>query len=370
MMNAVKSRFRSVLYKTGVPLDGRQLLSWARARGHSVTAQEVYKFLRESADSSLGSFARSTPVSNYQTISPLRPGVFFIDYGQFHKSWSGHNDGATGFLVAVENVSCRLWVLPTKGKATRQWLDSIERFVELSRQVAVIYSDRDTVAKSKGFRQRLFEEYGIRWHFLRSRHKSFLAERFIGYVKSKLSVALERASRREKSGARAMRWVDYLESLTKIYNSQKIEGTDIVRKTVNRENFGNLLGQLFGPNYEMLFNSDSVGAFEHRPDWNRRIFKFNLGDKVRVNRRADWADPENRLGFVKTSSRGAHGKKIYPVIGRVLRSDKKRRRYVPVYALGDMPPGGGYTFYEEDLVAVKRFKSEPGAGSTSVGPKS
>jgi len=354
-MDVVKRRFVSVFKKTGIALDGRHLLSWARRKRLQVTAAQVHEFLRESADPVLGSFARATPVAAYQTISPLRPGVFFLDYGAFHKSWSGYNDGATDFLVAVENVSCRLWVVPTRGKGTQQWLTSIAEFVANSGQVSVIYSDRDTVAKSRKFRQQLFNDYGIRWHFLRSRHKSFLAERFVGYVKRKLSVALERAKARQADDQQPVkRWVDYIKPLLKLYNSQLVEGTTIRRRSVTRENFNQLLRQLFNnnPNYDLLFNSYSFGEFAHKPEWNRRIFKYSLGDRVRVNRRADWADPENRLGFAKPSTRGSYGKKIYPIIGRQLRSNKARTRYIPVYALGDLPEGSGYTFYEEDLVRV------------------
>jgi len=355
-MDQIQQHFFQVRDKTGVSLDGNQLVAWARGRGllKSVTRADVLKFLRESSRVDQGAFAKPSPVKDYQTVSPLRPGVFFIDYGEFHKNWSGSNGGATGFLVAVENVTCRLFVLPTRGKGTEQWLESIERFVELSRQVSVIYSDRDTVAQSARFRTQLMSRFGIRWHFLRSRHKSFLAERFIGYVKRKLSQALEHAQRRAGPSKTVKRWVDYVEPLTKIYNDQKIEGSSYRRRAVSRENFNDLLAQLFGndKNYDLRFNSFAVGAFSKRPEWNKKIFKFSLGDKVRVNRRADWADPENRLGFVKASTRGSFGRKVYTVTGRQLRWNKSYKKLVPVYALEGLPPGAGFTFYESDLVRV------------------
>jgi len=346
-MEEVKDHYQKVLEKTGIALDGRQLLAWIKSRKlGGIKNSEVYSFLRREA----GSFAKPVgSVKTYQTVSPLRHGVYFIDYGEFHKSWSGSNGGATGFLVAVENVTCRLFVLPTRGKDTKQWLQSIERFVELTRQVTVIYSDRDSVATSSSFRTDLFRRFGIRWHFLRSRHKSFLAERYIGYVKTKLSRALERAS--ERKGSPVKRWVDYVEPLLDIYNSQKVGNTSYRRKAVSRENFNDFLKQLFGGdrNYDLRFNSYSVGEFQHHPDWNRRIFKYSLGDRVRVHRRADWSDPENRLGFAKASTRGSYGKKTYPVVGRQLRSDKTYTKFVPVYSLGETPPGAGFTFYESDL---------------------
>lgn len=355
-MEKIREHFFATRDKTGVSLDGNQLVAWARSRGllKTVSRADVLRFLRESAQVNQGAFAKPHPVKDYQTVSPLRPGVFFIDYGEFHKSWSGSNGGATGFLVAVENVTCRLFVLPTRGKGTAQWLESIERFVELSRQVSVIYSDRDTVAQSARFRTQLMNRFGIRWHFLRSRHKSFLAERFIGYVKKKLSQALEHAQRRAGPSRTVKRWIDYVEPLTNIYNAQKIEGTNYRRRTVSRENFNDLLTQIFDndKNYDLRFNAFSVGDFSQRPEWNKKIFKFSLGDKVRVNRRADWADPENRLGFVKASTRGSFGRNIYTIAGRQLRWNKNYNKLIPVYALDGLPPGAGFTFYEADLVRV------------------
>lgn len=355
-MDKIEEHFYRTRDKTGISLDAAQLISWAKTQGlyKASTRGEVFRFLRESSRVDQGAFARPLPVKDYQTVSPLRPGVFFIDYGEFHKSWSGSNGGATGFLVAVENVTCKLFVLPTRGKGTAQWLESIEKFVELSRQVSVIYSDRDTVAQSARFRTDLMERFGIRWHFLRSRHKSFLAERFIGYVKKKLSQALEHAQRRSGKGTPVKRWVDYVEPLVKIYNDQKVEGTRYRRRTVSRENFNDLLAQLFGndKNYDLRFNSFAVGEFSHRANWNAKLFKFSLGDQVRINRRADWADPENRLGFVKASTRGSFGRRIYKVVGRQLRWNKAYTKLIPIYALDGLPPGGGFTFYESDLVRV------------------
>ena len=350
-MDRVAARYRKVLDEKGIALSGGQLLDWADSQGlRGVTRAAVYKFLREAVPSDLGAFAKAEKVKHYQTVSPLRPGVYFIDYGEFHKTWAGSNSGATGFLVAVENVTCRLFVLPTRGKDTTQWLNSIARFVELTRQVSTIYSDRDAVATSASFRTKLMQDYRIRWNFLRGRNKSFLAERLIGFVKTKLSQSLLHKRRTYSDSFKC--WIEFVPDLVEEYNNQRVPGTRYRRRTISRENFNDFLAQLFGgdKNFDLRFNAYSVPPFAHKTEWNKKIFKFDLGDRVRVSRKADWTDPENRAGFAKASSRGAYGQKSYPVVGRQLRATKDWKRYVPVYLLGDMPDGAGYTFYEADLV--------------------
>jgi len=81
--------------------------------------------------------------SDYQSIQYPRPGTYHLDYADFHRSWASENNGASGFLVAVENFSNRLFVIPCGDKSTISWLRAIDQFVELSRNVNSIYSDRE-----------------------------------------------------------------------------------------------------------------------------------------------------------------------------------------------------------------------------------
>lgn len=369
-MEKIKKEYRRTLDKDGIPPTGTELLAWARRNKVPALSREVYAFLREEADPDvLGAFARRDKIKARQTVNPLRPGMFFIDYGEFHKQWSGSNSGCTGFLVAVENVTNKLFVIPCKGKDTAQWDRAVAEFVALCGQVAVIYSDRDSVATSQSFRQRLFDTYGITWRFLSRGNKSFLAERYIGLVKTKLSQALLLADRRSgKAPGSTKRWLDFVKPFTDRYNEQKIGSTSYKRKSVSRENFDDFLKQLFGPQPEARFNSFAVPAFEHHPRWNKALFKFELGDRVRVARKSDWTDEANkRGGFKRSSVTGDFGNKVYTVTGRQLRACKNYKRYVSVYQLSDMPAMlRGFCFYENELSRVAGGPLHPKASTIAA----
>ena len=344
--------YRNKLSKERVALTGVQLMEAAQRLGltsrrgstASTLKNQIYKFLREEAVQRGPSFARRDKVSHYQGTVAFKPGVYFVDYGEFHKDWSGHNGGSTGFLVSVENLTNRLFVLPTRGKDTKQWLNSLAQFIEKTRQVSVVYSDRDSVA-SQAFRDKMCKDYNLSWYFLKKGHKSYLAERYVGFVKTKLSQALES----DETLAAKKRWVDLVDPLVREYNRQLVPGTTFKRQAVNRENYSSFLAQLFGtPDYDLQITGRILGPFQSER-WNKMAFGFQLGDRVRVSRKADWTDPENRKGFKKVSTVGSYGTRIYTVSGRQLRATKDGKRFVPVYQLAEIKDGG-HVFYENELV--------------------
>lgn len=362
---ALVNHYRKKMSKERLALTGLQLLEKSRRLGLPASGgllkRKIYRFLREGAVQRGPSFARRDRTKHYQGTVAFKPGVYFVDYGEFHKEWKGRNDGATGFLVAVENLTNRLFVLPTRGKDTKQWMESLSKFVETVRQVSVVYSDRDSVA-SQAFRQKVQEDYGLRWYFLKKGHKSFLAERYVGFVKTKLSQALES----DQTLAEKKRWVDLVEPLVSEYNRQLVPGTSFRRQAVNRDNHASFLSQLLGtPDYDLRISGRVLGPFENER-WNRSVFAFDLGDKVRVSRKADWTDPENRAGFKKSSTVGGFGSRIYTVSGRQLRATKDGKRLVPVYRLAEIKDGG-FVFYENELVRDNSSAYAPPPATSATG---
>ena len=338
-MEALEAHFRSKLDKTGIALTVSQLLAHAREKKlPGVTRAKVSALL--SAHPALAQFSPAPRTKVYQSRSVARPGTFHIDFGEFRKSWAGSNGGCTGFLVAVENFTNRLFVRPCRDKGTAEWYRAISEFVAASLEVRTICSDRDSVATSPAFRDKLAADYGVSWYFLKKGHKAFLAERYIGFVKTKLSQALLHRGGKN--------WVQFVGPLVDEYNAEKIAGTSYRRRAVTRSSFGHFLSQLFRSEQpELLFNGAKAGPFE-TPEWNRRLFKFDLGQRVLLARRANWKDADQKLTtFSKVSSVGGFGSAACTVSGRQLRASAGFKRFVPVYSLAELGPS--LHFYEGEL---------------------
>ena len=338
-MEILETYFKNKFEKTGVALTGRQLYNYAKEKKlKGITQAKIYSFL--SLQENVGRFAPVRKTRDYQSSGVIRPGVYHLDYGEFHANWAGSNKGCTGFLVAVENFTNLLFVLPTKGKGTPEWLKAIETFVEIRRDVRCIYSDRDSVATSLNFRDTIYNRYKIKWGFLKKGHKAYLAERYIGFMKTKLSQALA-----QRGGKK---WIQFVDPIVKEYNNEKIENTSYRRQAVNRVNFDHFLSQLLKTSEpELEFNRFKAGPFENS-QWNKKIFKFDLGQRVLLARSANWKDSKEKAkAFTKISMVGGFGKTVYTVTGRQLRCSKGCKSYVPVYSLGELGPS--LHFYANEL---------------------
>ena len=339
----ISQYYRQKLSKTGVALTLSQLLQQLKKLKIKFDRREVASFL--AGEKLSGRFSRSARPKYFQTVGVLRPGVYFMDYAEFHKSWGWHNKGATGFMLAVENVTNRLFVHPCKTKETASWEGAIEKFVTLTRNVTTIFSDRDTVVTSKNFQRRLMTRHRVKWYFLKKGSKSYLAERYIGFVKTKLSQALESRTVETKN------WVQFVEPIVSEYNRQKIDSTAYSRQSIDVNNFNDFLGQKFGTkDPEAMFSGFKIGPFLNER-WNAAIFKFGLGQKVLLARRANWKEGEKNQ-FAKHSVVGGFGPKVYTVSGRQLRQSaaKNRKMFVAVYGLSELGPN--LHFYEAELKAV------------------
>lgn len=342
-MDQVKTIFRNKLQKTGIALTVNQLWNYVnQSKIVGVNKKEVAEFLsKEAVNSQFSKVIKRN--KKYQTIGVLRPGVFFIDYAEYSKKIAHLNDGIAGFILAVENVTNKLFVIPSVSKGSEDWEKAVEKFVNVTRNVSIIYSDRDAVATSSEFRNKIFTKFGVRWYFLKKGSKSYLAERYIGFVKTKLSQAL--------LFHKSQRWIDYVEPLCKEYNKEKIENTSYSRASINKINFDHFLTQLFKTkNPDLLFNSFKAGPFAN-PTWNKLAFKFNLGEKVLLARRANWQETHEKLKtFDKISKIGGFGPTIFTISGRQLRNSKDRKHFVQCYSLSEMGPS--LHFYQSELKSV------------------
>lgn len=198
------------------------------------------------------------------------------------------------------------------------------------------------MASSKKFRQYLASKYGLSWFFLPKLSKAYLSERYIGFVKNRLSVAMKYHS--------SKRWIDYVPQLVKEYNTSKIEGTSYRRQAVNKDNFEHFLTQLLGTDQpELLFNSGVVSRFQTEA-WNKLAFRFSLGQKVLLSKRAEWKAKHKYHAFTKYSVEGGYSSKLYTISGMQLRKTKGLKDLVAVYSLSEYGPS--MHFYEPELKAV------------------
>lgn len=342
-MDQVKKYFKDTLTKHGVALTISQLLEYAKSKKINVSKKALGDFIYNQA--SLAKYSPAKQPRIFQTIGVLRDGVYFIDYGEFHKNWAVINGQMSGFLVAVENLTNKLFVSPCGNKNSASWFKAIDKFVELTRNVHIIFSDRDAVATSQTFRDAIMQKYGIKWYFLKKGNKSYLAERYIGFMKTKLSQAIE------SKGVK--RWVDYVDPIVKFYNAQKIEGTPYKRQAINKNNFNDFVAKLLKvEDPSMLYAGAKVSSFKNEA-WNKAIFKFRLGQKVLLARKANWKnfDGEKASGaFFKASMQGGFTDKRFTVSGRQLRRTKGFKNFVTVYSLEEMGPS--MHFYERELKSV------------------
>lgn len=342
-MEDVKKYFRNKFNKTGIALTVSQLMDYVkRQKIKGVSKTEVSKFITEELH--VARFAPVQKPKHFQTIGVLRPGVFFMDYADFRPDLKEFNDDNTGFLVSVQNVTNQLFVRPCGNKATDSWLRAIEQFVELTQNVKSIITDRDSVTRSANFQRYIMNKYGIKWVFLPKNSKSYLSERYIGFVKTKLSQALlHRESKR---------WVAFIEPLVKEYNKSYIEGTSYTRQSVNKNNFDHFLTQFLGTEQpELLFNAGAVSPFKTQA-WNAQIFKFSVGEKVLLSKRAEWKSKHKYHAFTKFSTEGGFSDRVYTIGAMQLRKTKGLRHFVAVYALEEYGPS--LHFYERELKKVNQ----------------
>lgn len=330
--------------------------------GGRLTVQNVKDYLSQNKDVARFETARKIRPTHFQTMPIIKLGVYHIDFSGFHPEWAEHNDGNSGFIVIVENFTNKLFVYPSPIlDPIRNWKIAIDKFMAQKNvgEVNTLCSDNDAVGQSSKFKQYILQKYNIRWHTLKRIPKAFLAERFNGYIKKHLSITLDMESRRKKQQVK--RWIDLLQPLYKAYNRQIIPNTNFRRDQVNPDNFEKFLSQLKGgdPQPEMNFHFARAGPFIQER-WNRRLFKFDLGQKVWTLAKTNPSVDPKKREFLKANVYGVWDKKKeYTIAGRQLRSTKQGH-LIPVYSLkefnvpnkGEKRPMMHFYFYENQLKAV------------------
>ncbi len=359
-MEVLRKHFLANLTR-GVLLRNEDLEKYASQRRLDVPAERIRSLRRLWKFTAM--FERNKKRSSFMSSTHFRYGVCQMDLA-FVKDKSllpRRNRGYRGFLVCVEISTLQVAAEPIKNRSYKELMRAITKVARNSviSSITTLLTDRETTFKSDRFVRQVKLRLGIKMAFLKRRHKAYYAELFNSIIKKQLGAALSYENqRREKKKRRgpAPDWIKYLPGIVAGLNNRNVPGTDMKRKSVNRNNFLEMLCKKNGsrdPYAEM--NSYTVPSASIRSeDWRRQIFKHQLGDLVLVERRALYsAGPAGR--FPKYALRGSRPKRPYFIVGAAL---KKGGPFTlaPVYrirASGSNRPLSGW-FYQSELVPLRR----------------
>lgn len=346
-MEREENNFRKFIarkLKNGL-LPSRQVLKNI-ARTKRISHERIKEIINEFK--ALNVYSDPTKLSHnrkyYRGTSFPSLGHIQIDFAEFHKDLRGYNDRKIGFILSVDQGSLRLVVLPTKKKDTQSWLKLVEEVVQRDPTQTKVITDRDAAVTTAKFRDYIKDKYGVSWNVLHNRNKAYLAEKMVQYVKRLLSIYM--------SANNSSRWVDYIEPITKIHNSSPIPGTSYSPNQIDWNNFDHYIGQRYkDPNYQQSLNLAYINRI---PKEANTIFKFGLGDRVRVNRKV-YPDLSQRSKiFDKPSVVGTYGEKAFVVLERGFYYVPRAKGYLRVYTLFDLERERLVegSFYERDLKLV------------------
>jgi hypothetical protein len=273
-------------------------------------------------------------------------GNVMVDVAEMEPRLRRFNGGAAYFLTAKDCLSELLGVVPLANKTRQSWQAAVESVCDTFPAVKTIISDQDVAISSAAFRRELRERRNVGWAILRSRSKSFKAERAQRFLKDRLGQAMGMAA--DDPGTRN-RWVAHLPAILEDYNSRNVTGTDIRRRDVDESNYLEVLEQRFGRSRADFEPLQSAESFSRR--LYGQLFRYSPGDRVVVSRSATYGAPSSETApggaFLKRSLKGAYAPAVHVVKSGSLRTAASGAA-VPVYHL----TGLAGPFYETELSLV------------------
>ena len=305
-------------------------------------------------------FAREAKTKVYMAPSFLRPGTVQTDlavYGNDAKTrW--HNKGCGMFIIGVDCLSHKLGVVPVANKTSASWERALWSFVETGFEgVTALQADRESALTSVKFIAKLKRDHGVEMYFLKTRQGAHLAELYIKFVKTRISIAMQFNKPKD------LNWTRHAASIVKEFNARKIPGTSFTRNSVDKHNYLQVLSQMQHIKDPDLLNNIGTQT-RHSERVKKALWRYQEGDVVRVSRAANYQVGQKKMSFEKASVTGAWTKKRYVVTGLVLKRDVKMS-LVPVYRVSEEEASGGggkqlsSLFYERELILVAAAPPPP-----------
>ncbi len=297
--------------RKGVILTDGELKLFAQKKGVSLTESDLAIYRETWPDLIRYSDMRMTADPPFETILNAKYATLFLDLAFIGEP--RHNSNFVGFVLACEVFTHTLGAIPFKKRTMPALEEAIEKLIRLTTldEVVLILSDKETSLYSPQFAKKLRERYGIIIRYMPPPKKAYLAERYIRFVKTRLSACMQVAN--------TLNWIDMLSPLINHWNSQIVEGTKFRRKDVDRNNIFDFLEQKYDiKDFHSLLNVTRIGSLKSKK-WREEIFQFEEGERVLVNARLTG----QRGVFYKTSVKGHFSPTVYIIKRRYLGTTKK-----------------------------------------------
>ncbi len=226
----------------------------------------------------------------------------------------------SGFILAVEMTTKQVAAVPIKSKGLEEVQEALTELIETSvlSRIRTLISDKESSILSRKFRQEIKKRHGTEVYYVSRRHKSFLAELYIAKIKTHLSMAVE--SNKAAGDPDYRNWTKLLPGVLANLNRKFVSGTKFRRNSVDETNFDEMLGQKHDmQDSSLMWNTRTISDSSIvSKKWKKRIFKFDVGQKVLVSKRA----LKSKDVFEKPSVHGGYDAKACTVKARSLASTR------------------------------------------------
>ena len=374
------------------PEEKRQILKWiekSMKKGHKPKKSEIREYCHKRGFSSptkkffnrvyfkyRSSAVRST-FRKPKIFAGSKPyfGICQIDLAMFKSELKSRNEGCIGFIIGVELLTTQIQVVPVKSKKQSEFERAINHFISFwDDSLHTIVSDEDS-ALSKTFQSRMEHETGIKFKQLRTGSKAATAEKYISFMKQRLSLSLDfkmEAYRKElqKTGKKSnpgeifklQNWISSVDDIVLRHNRKYIKNTNIVRGSINRDNYVEAIGQIYSSDVPYNILSE-VSRDRYPKNFLDKLFTYKEKDLVLLNSTSYY---KNKNIFEKKSLVGSFLPFPFEIHSRHLTLNKKLL-LVPSYVLKDLKDNTilkGF-FYSPNLRPALFLERKTSSGDSS-----
>jgi hypothetical protein len=254
--------------------------------------------------------------THYMSAAVHKLGNVQVDSGELFKKLLVPNGQHFHLFVAVDSLSQKLAVYTFPNKSQESWQKFTTAIIKNDFPfITSLISDRDS-AVSDAFKDRIKKDWNIDWIHLKSRSKSYKAERALRFVKERLAIALKLNEPGD------LKWRKHLSGIVEDYNNRYVTGSTMRRKDISKSNQLELLKQLFKTNDPSVLTNLAVYSNLSEKMAARIGFKYKPGQKVILALDASYL--VKKKIFKKKSVKGAYTKTVFTIFKRMLKASGKK----------------------------------------------